>query len=185
MLAATTALGADDATRSTTPVANPAAAQPKSNAPIKAPALASVSKITSAVFPKSAPAPLARPESKPAPKAEPTLYESSAPVNAECEIDKLVMAKLGPLGVKPVLCSDAVFVRRAFLDVIGTLPTAEEARAFLVDTKPGKRRVLIDQLLRRDEFAVYWAMKWSDLLRIKAEFLQHLWPDKLRVDHRP
>ena len=82
------------------------------------------------------------------------------------------------LGLQPSpLCSDAVFLRRVYLDVIGTLPTAAEAREFLLDTIPQKRRLLIDRLLERDELADYWAMKWSDLLRIKAEFPINLWPN--------
>jgi hypothetical protein len=75
------------------------------------------------------------------------------------------------------LCSDAVFVRRAFLDVIGTLPGPQETFQFLADRDPNKRSALIDRLLERDEFADYWAMKWSDLLRVKAEFPINLWPN--------
>jgi len=127
-------------------------------------------------------APVAADEPKQAPG--PPLYESALPVKVECEIDRLVVAKLKPLGVRQVLCSDAVFLRRAFLDVIGTLPAAAEARAFLEDTNPRKRRALIDHLLQRDEFAVYWAMKWADLLRIKAEFPVNLWPNAAQAYHR-
>ncbi|MBX7208290.1 MAG: DUF1549 and DUF1553 domain-containing protein [Verrucomicrobiaceae bacterium] len=153
-----------------------AADAPKVAQPAATPALASVSKTKPVPFPKSPPV-------KPAATPEPPLYESTAPAKAECEIDRLVVAKLKPLGVQQVLCSDAVFLRRVFLDVIGTLPTAAEARAFLEDTKPGKRSALIDQLLQRDEFAVYWAMKWSDLLRIKAEFPINLWPNAAQAYH--
>jgi hypothetical protein len=96
-----------------------------------------------------------------------------------------VLARLAELGIHPALCSDAVFVRRAYLDVIGTLPTAKEARNFIedLDTK-NKRRVLIDRLLERDEFADYWAMKWGDILRIKAEFPVNLWPNAAQAYHR-
>ncbi len=76
-----------------------------------------------------------------------------------------------------------MFVRRAYLDVIGTLPTAREAREFLLDQKPDKRRVLIDRLLQADEFADYWAMKWSNLLRVKAEFPINLWPNAVQGYH--
>ena len=94
------------------------------------------------------------------------------------------MARSGRPGAQPLLCSDAVFVRRAYLDIIGTLPTAEEAKKFIEDPNAaGKRRALIDQLLERDEFAVYWAMKWSDLLRIKAEFPINLWPNAAQGYH--
>jgi hypothetical protein len=113
------------------------------------------------------------------------IFESSASVTPEGQIDKLVMAKLVRLGIQPVLCSDAVFVRRVYLDVIGTLPTAKEARDFIADpdTK-NKRRLLIDRLLERDEFADYWAMKWGDILRIKAEFPVNLWPNAAQAYHR-
>ena len=82
-----------------------------------------------------------------------------------------------------MFCSDAVFVRRAYLDVIGTLPTADEARDFMRDANPGKRVDLIDRLLARPEFADYWAMKWSDLLRVKAEFPVNLWPNAAQAYH--
>jgi hypothetical protein len=105
------------------------------------------------------------------PKSGAELYESPAAVTAQGEIDRLVLARLTPLGIKPALCSDEVFVRRAYLDVIGTLPTAKEAREFIEDPDTqGKRGRLIDRLLERDEFADYWSMKWGDVLRIQAEF---------------
>ncbi len=81
-------------------------------------------------------------------------------------IDKHVWDKLTTLGIPPSEPgNDATFLRRVFLDVIGTLPTADEARAFLNDQAPDKRAKLIDFLLQRPEYADYWAMKWSDLLR--------------------
>lgn len=99
-------------------------------------------------------------------------------------IDERVFARLQQLGLEPAhVCSDAVFVRRSFLDVIGTLPTAAEAKQFLQDKSPGKRSALIDRLLARDEFADYWAMKWSDLLRVKAEFPVNLWPNAAQAYH--
>jgi len=117
--------------------------------------------------------------------AEQNIYESSAPAIPAGELDRIVFAKLSALGIRPVLCSDAVFVRRAYLDVIGTLPTAEEVRDFLADpdTK-NKRRKLIDRLLERSEFADYWAMRWGDILRIKAEFPVNLWPNAAQAYHR-
>ncbi len=115
---------------------------------------------------------------EPAPVAPVRPFESPADSTPAGKIDELVFARLKKLGLQPSpLCSDAVFVRRVYLDVIGTLPTAAEAKEFLLDRNPQKRRVLIDRLLERDERADYWAMKWSDLLRIKAEFPINLWPN--------
>jgi hypothetical protein len=88
------------------------------------------------------------------------------------------------LGISPApLCSDAVFVRRVYLDVIGTLPTAEETRKFLQDKTANKRSILIDRLLAREEFADYWALKWCDLLRVKSEFPINLWPNAVQAYH--
>jgi hypothetical protein len=112
-------------------------------------------------------------------------FESPAKLAAEGEIDKIVFARLKQLDIQPAnLCSDAVFVRRAYLDVIGTLPTAREASSFILSLEPDKRARLIDRLLARDEFADYWAMKWSDLLRVKAEFPINLWPNAAQEYHR-
>jgi hypothetical protein len=118
-------------------------------------------------------------------EAEPSVFESLAVPTPAGQIDKLVLARLSELGIQPALCSEAVFVRRAYLDVIGTLPTAKEVRDFLEDpdTKT-KRGRLIDRLLERNEFAEYWAMKWGDLLRIKAEFPVNLWPNAAQAYHR-
>ena len=112
-------------------------------------------------------------------------FESDADPTAQGRIDELVFGRLKQLGITPArVCSDGVFVRRVYLDVIGTLPTAEEARQFLQDPDPDKRRKLIDRLLERDEFADYWAMKWCDLLRVKAEFPINLWPNAVQAYHR-
>lgn len=111
-------------------------------------------------------------------------FETADAVVPPTEIDRLVLAKLKELSIMgSPLCSDAVFVRRAYLDVIGTLPTADEAREFLGDRRSDKRKLLIDRLLDRDEFADYWAMKWSDLLRVKAEFPMNLWPNAAQAYH--
>ncbi len=112
------------------------------------------------------------------------LMESSDPPKPANRIDEIVFAKLKALGIQPVLCSDAVFVRRAYLDVTGQLPTAEEAKAFIQDADKNKRVALIDRLLEQSAHVDYWAMKWSDILRIKAEFPVKLWPNAAQAYHR-
>ena len=111
-------------------------------------------------------------------RAQPNPFESPAKLAPTCEIDQIVFNRLKQLDIQPAnLCSDAVFVRRAYLDVIGTQPSAPEASSFILSRDPDKRAKLIDRLLARDEFADYWALKWSDLLRVKAEFPIDLWPN--------
>lgn len=82
-------------------------------------------------------------------------------------IDTDVFAKLKKLRIPPAdLCSDQVFVRRAFIDILGTIPTIEESEAFLADPDPEKRAKLVDTLLERPEFSELWAMKWAEILRV-------------------
>jgi hypothetical protein len=89
-------------------------------------------------------------------------------------IDGLVYARLKKLNIIPSgVCTDAEFLRRAYLDVIGTLPTAQEARKFLTDSRADRRARLVDELLMRPEFADYWALKWADVLRVDREALGH------------
>jgi Protein of unknown function (DUF1549)/Protein of unknown function (DUF1553) len=91
-------------------------------------------------------------------------------------VDELAANKFRELGIEPSpLCDDATFIRRAFLDAIGGIPTADETAAFLTSDAPDKRAQLIDRLLGltgdpnldiyNDRYAAYWTLKWSDLLR--------------------
>jgi hypothetical protein len=87
-------------------------------------------------------------------------------------IDRHVNAHLKKLNLRPSgVCDDATFLRRAHLDIIGTLPTAAEARRFLADESSDKRGQLVDALLKRPEFADFWALKWADLLRVDRQKL--------------
>lgn len=84
-------------------------------------------------------------------------------------IDDLVAAKLKKLRIAPSgVCSDEVFVRRVYLDVVGTPPSVEEYTRFMASAAPDKRAKLIDELLGRKEFAEIWVNKWAELLQIKS-----------------
>jgi hypothetical protein len=84
-------------------------------------------------------------------------------------VDGLVDAKLKKLRILPSpVCSDEVFLRRAFIDVVGQLPTRQEHDAFLASTGPDKRKKLIDDLLGRKEFVEMWVMKFAELLKIRS-----------------
>jgi hypothetical protein len=113
------------------------------------------------------------------------IYESAEALTAKNPVDEMVLGRLKELDIQPArVCSGGVFVRRVYLDVIGTLPSGFEAEQFIMDRNPDKRRLLIDRLLQREEFADYWTMKWGDLLRVKAEFPINLWPNAAQAYHR-
>ncbi len=167
---------APKATARQEPVTPAAVVKPAPEKPAPPPAPASPTNIVQEVA-----APVAR--HWPKPRVNP--FEDPWRLAAATTIDQLVADQWQAWGIQPApLCSDTVFIRRVYLDVIGTLPTAEEVRAFLDDRNPNKRNALIDQLLARDEFADYWALKWADLLRVKSEFPINLWPNAVQAYHR-
>jgi hypothetical protein len=87
-------------------------------------------------------------------------------------IDDLVLKKLEALRIPPSPpCTDHEFIRRAFLDAMGILPTPKEVQTFVADKAPDKRAKLIDALLERPEFVDYWAHKWSDMLLVSTRKL--------------
>ncbi|MCA9028743.1 MAG: DUF1549 domain-containing protein [Planctomycetaceae bacterium] len=108
-------------------------------------------------------------------------------------VDDHVFAKLKQLRLNPAPpASDEVFLRRAFLDLIGLLPTSTEARQFVSDDQPDKREQLIDELLDRQEYADFWALKWSDLLRNEEKSLDrkgvenfHQWIKQAFAENMP
>lgn len=103
-------------------------------------------------------------------------------------VDELASEKFLELGIEPAgLCDDATFLRRAYFDAIGSLPTVEEATAFLDSTDTDKRAKLVDRLLGftgdpaldiyNDRYAAYWTIKWADLIRNNSDNLgeQGMW----------
>ena len=108
-------------------------------------------------------------------------------------IDQHVFAKLRALRLNPSgLCDDATFLRRAYLDLLGILPTAGEARAFAADRRKDKRARLVDTLFERPEFADFWALKWADLLRTEEKVLDrkgvqnfHHWIRQSLAENKP
>ena len=100
-------------------------------------------------------------------------------------IDTHISNKLHKLRINPSeLCTDEVFLRRVYIDLVGHMPSAEERNKFLNDGSPDKRAKLVDELIARPEFIDIWVMKWSELLQIrtfnnvvsyKAVLLYHQW----------
>ena len=91
------------------------------------------------------------------------------PLNA---IDELVRIKLEKIQLVPSeLADDATFLRRLWLDTIGTLPSPEEVRQFLADPAVDKRAHWTDKVLDRPEYADYWALVWADILLVDRQKL--------------
>lgn len=108
-------------------------------------------------------------------------------------IDEQVDRKLKALKMNPSpVIDDGEFIRRASLDLLGILPTAAEARAFVASKDRNKRAALVDQLLERTEFAEHWALKWADLLRLEEKVLDrkgvelfHRWIRESLAENKP
>jgi hypothetical protein len=90
---------------------------------------------------------------------------AAAPVFGPKTIDAELRAEWARIGVTPTPpADDARFLRRVYLDVVGTVPPAAVARDFLADTRPDKRAQLVDKLLASPAYAAYWATSWEDTL---------------------
>ena len=88
-------------------------------------------------------------------------------------IDRAVYRKLNRMRIRPSeLTGDRDFIRRAYLDVIGVLPTPDEVKKFLADPSSTRRDQVIDQLLARPEFVDFWALKFADILRSNGRLIQ-------------
>ena len=89
------------------------------------------------------------------------------PLSAHNFVDEAMIRQWKELNLVPSeICSDEEFLRRVYMDVIGLLPTVEESERFLADTRTDKRAALIDELLERDEYAIYWTTKLGDSFRV-------------------
>jgi hypothetical protein len=87
-------------------------------------------------------------------------------------VDDLALSKWKTLHLAPSkVAGDSEFLRRAYLDAAGILPTSEEVENFLADQAPDKRAKAVDRLIQRPEFTDYWAYKWSDLLLVSTRRL--------------
>ena len=92
-------------------------------------------------------------------------------------IDRHVFRKLEELHVPPSgLADDATFLRRAYLDIIGEIPSSDEVREFLASSDPAKRARVVDRLLERPEYADFWSLYWGDHLNNTKQLLYNKGP---------
>ncbi|MFP6677888.1 MAG: DUF1549 domain-containing protein, partial [Pirellulaceae bacterium] len=84
----------------------------------------------------------------------------------DSSFDQLLFQQWKRLVIAPSApADDATFVRRATIDICGTLPTRQEVEAYVADTGTDKRARLIDRLLEKPEYASYFALKWAEILQ--------------------
>ncbi|MDA7901796.1 DUF1549 and DUF1553 domain-containing protein [bacterium] len=101
---------------------------------------------------------------------EPEIFKNAPRRNF---IDDLVLNKLEQLRLAPSpRCNDSTFIRRAYLDTIGMLPSPKEVLDFKADESENKRDQLIDDLLQREEYNDYWSYRWSDVFLISGKRLR-------------
>lgn len=91
--------------------------------------------------------------------------EASSPSQTARRIDRLVVEEVGlsPGELAPPI-DDAAFLRRAYLDLLGTIPPPEEVRKFVADPTPKKRKQLVRELLERPEYGLNQARYWRDVI---------------------
>jgi hypothetical protein len=100
----------------------------------------------------------------------PTEVEPGQFAPRQNQLDGPIFDKLAALRIPPSpLCDDQTFIRRAYLDAIGVLPTPEETTAFLADSRPDRRAQLVEQLLTRPEWTDYWTLQLADLMQNRKE----------------
>jgi hypothetical protein len=90
---------------------------------------------------------------------------------AAIQINNLLIAYWEKNNVTPnPPASEETFVRRVYLDIIGRIPTLQEAREYLDDPAPRmeKRGALIDRLLTSEGHALHMYAFWADILRVQS-----------------
>ena len=107
-------------------------------------------------------------------------------------IDNELFKRLESLKVPPSPRStDAAFLRRISLDLTGEQPLPDEVRGFLADKDPDKRSKLIDLLIAKKEFLLFWKLKMGDLLQISTArqgngaARYHTWIERCLAENRP
>jgi len=110
-------------------------------------------------------------------------------------VDQFTHKKWQELNIGPSeLCSDEIFIRRASLDITGTLPTPAQVAAFVADKAPNKRNQLVDRLVDTAEYSYFFAGKWADVLRVKrgnqanrayGTFVFHNWIQEALAADKP
>ena len=101
--------------------------------------------------------------------AIPAQAEKPSPLATAKQVDALIEGELAKAHVTPApLVNDDTFLRRASLDLAGTIPTPNQVTDFVLDPDPNKRGKLVDRLLKSDEYADIWASYWREVIFSRA-----------------
>ena len=108
-------------------------------------------------------------------------------------IDDLTWDKWEQLRISPSdLCDDATFLRRLLVKATGTIPTAEQSRAFLTNGSADKRARAIEQALASEDFINYWTQRWADIMMVnsatiggRSAYTFHRWIRQQIAENRP
>jgi hypothetical protein len=115
-----------------------------------------------------------------APAVQP--LDAAAIESASRTIDRLVDAQLAERALKPLgRTSDEVFLRRAYLDLMGRIPTLDETRTFLAQRTSDKRQKLVKTLIGSEGYLSHQYTFWADLLRVSTR-LQDRYPGQGYID---
>ena len=112
-------------------------------------------------------------------------YERQRAFNPDQMLNKLLLQHWQQKNLpERRIASDAVFLRRLTLTLMGRLPGHSEVQEFLRDEEPDKRARWIKRYLASADYADMQAMRFADMLRIKSEFPINLWPNAVQFYHR-
>ena len=106
------------------------------------------------------------------PKLEAAFRDQAKKLTSGTELDKVLALENKERGIKtdpmPVV-DDLTFLRRVYCDLVGRIPTNEEAVAFEADKNPAKRNEVIDRLIADSRFVDRWAVFYADMFRLRAQ----------------
>ncbi len=95
--------------------------------------------------------------------------EKPSPLATAQQVDALIEGELAKAKVTPApLVNDDTFLRRASLDLTGTIPTPNEVTDFVLNPDPAKRTKLVDRLLASEQYADIWASYWREVIFSRA-----------------
>jgi Protein of unknown function (DUF1549)/Protein of unknown function (DUF1553) len=97
-----------------------------------------------------------------------TVAANPSPSQTASQIDQLIAEEVfsEATDLAPRV-NDATFLRRAWLDIVGDIPTPEHVTAFLLDPSADKRERVVRELLDNPQYGQNWARYWRDVILVR------------------